>query len=1005
MDARTFYATTYVVADGVTVTWPFSFAGVNGDRDTGTTPYLYPEDVKVQEMYTDAAGNKQTVQRFGVLNTPNAITITGAPVERGREIRIYRETELRFPLVDYRDLQSVSEHDLDLANRQAVFLAQETRDTASANLLYDKQGHFNAGMRRIVELADGIDPQDAATVKQLMHAVRSADVPLKPLPDAPDRAGKVLTFDGNGNPSVAIPASESALALAIRLASSGGSTYVEYKDRTVWERLEEEVYIRDAPFNAKMDGVTDDSAAWNRFIAYLMTNGGRGKLGKGKLFIGTGRLYAIESNTATFKSFTIEGEGAEYTKIIFGNISPEFDATGKITKNEPHLFLVQAINNKVGARCGFRGFSFDYSQQVFKGGASRATPGLTDIKPVSTGVHSFYIESCNGVDIDDIVGTEVYGNGVILSRTPYSNVNRVRGYNISGGNPGSADSTGGFIALMRGSQVGSNVNACIGINTRVYQTDTVGGFNDRTAKDTMCGYIGIWTEYGIEIDRFAPTTELWGAVEPKNGNSLGCTVTGCFVYGYTLGYKMEGYTPCVFNACVAINCWIPYIGGGSQGRVVNCYADGGKSDLLTCPQSGYEYIRGLFVHYNVNTPVWAFSGFTYDGCMGFTRRMRINTTNCNSGLFLNQQIVMASNLPNADMSILATRSNKAMYAAKVSGTYIIREMAADYSSILYDMAELDMDVNIINLTDKVYTLSPTKYHSAGEGCARAKVKVRFDGLVRVAVSGAPGARADVVGSMTDPTKKFLRNVLTVSADDSQLYFRLRLHAGCIPEGSNNFGYVDVSGEMPNVDGQITFTGDVPHNVKAMVFSNAIQPTWRLAKDGDEQGLAMIIHGTTARGGHLESIRTNDMISPVFDIRYTLFGPITYNAGSINAGKMTHVPLAYEPNHPTRLAADRIHYTPGLMLPYIRPVLGGKMGCRVNTGGLRAAAYTPLQTVSLNAMRATDSQVYKATTAGTTAADTPPTHTAGTSTDGTVVWTWVAPRAMFEELAAASGTLI
>lgn len=218
MSNRTFYASTYVVADGATRTWPFSFAGVNTGQESGVTPYLYPEDVKVQEIYTDADGNRQTVQRTGVLNAPNQITIDGPAIIAGREIRIYRETELRFPLVDYRDLQSVSEHDLDLANRQAVFVAQETRDTASANLVYDKQGHFDAGDRRIVNLAAGVDPKDAVNMEQYNRTLRVPEphgIPM--LPPAEWRARKLLTFDKNGNPEMVIPAPSSSIDLELRM--------------------------------------------------------------------------------------------------------------------------------------------------------------------------------------------------------------------------------------------------------------------------------------------------------------------------------------------------------------------------------------------------------------------------------------------------------------------------------------------------------------------------------------------------------------------------------------------------------------------------------------------------------------------------------------------------------------------------------------------------------------------------------------------------------------------
>lgn len=219
MIGRTFYASTFVVADGITTTWPFSFAGVNTGQSSGTTPYIYPADVKVQELYTDIDGVKQVTQRDGVLAAPNQLTIIGPPVIAGREIRIYRETEARFPLVDYRDLQSVSEHDLDLANRQAVFIAQETRDAASANILQDAIGNYDANGRRIVNLAPGIDDNDAVTMRQHRRAVRSGfDDMSGLLPAAADRAGKLLSFDATGQPQVAFPPAGSATELEMALA-------------------------------------------------------------------------------------------------------------------------------------------------------------------------------------------------------------------------------------------------------------------------------------------------------------------------------------------------------------------------------------------------------------------------------------------------------------------------------------------------------------------------------------------------------------------------------------------------------------------------------------------------------------------------------------------------------------------------------------------------------------------------------------------------------------------
>ncbi|ANH51103.1 hypothetical protein FDH02_gp27 [Pseudomonas phage VSW-3] len=168
MSDRTYYATNIFDADGVKTAWPFSFAGVAPDDHSGTTPYLYPEDVKALELYFDVNGDAAQAVRSVQLLQPNVATIVGPPVAKGRRVKIYRQTELRFPLVDYRDKQTVSEYDLDLANRQAVFIAQETLDASLDNFGRDAQDNYDAKGKRIVNLGDGRADQDAVNVRQVL---------------------------------------------------------------------------------------------------------------------------------------------------------------------------------------------------------------------------------------------------------------------------------------------------------------------------------------------------------------------------------------------------------------------------------------------------------------------------------------------------------------------------------------------------------------------------------------------------------------------------------------------------------------------------------------------------------------------------------------------------------------------------------------------------------------------------------------------------------------------
>lgn len=850
----------------------------------------------------------------------------------------------------------------------------------------------NTGYEVPVAYAPGIAitrPTQTVTYNGNQYRVKVSALPLLTTAWMTDSPSMVLVGDA---------------ALRQEMMGPDGAQIIGFKGRSVYEKLSDTLNIKDAPFLAKMDGVTDDSAAAEAFESHLRVNGGLGLLGDGVLYCKT---YRFKSNMSTgaFKSYAIVGNGLS-TTVKYGNVSPVLNGGGTaVVTREPDLFTISGIAGlQLAPRCRFANFIIDYSEQVFRGGASAATPALTDIKPLSSGVRAFSISYADGVEIENVLMKEIYGNGVILSKCPHAHLAHLRAFNVSGGNPGAADSTGGFIGIMRGSQVGTFVSHCIAINTRVYQTDTIAGYNNVTAKGTMCGYIGVWTEYGVEVDgTFAPGTDLWGAVTPRNNASMGCLVQNCMVYGYTLGFKSETNSPCVFSACVAINCWIPYICSGSQGRFVSCYADGGMSDLKQCPQSGYEYVRALFVHYNVNNQTWAYSGATFDGCMGFTRSMRINTTNCDNSRFLNQQIVIDHADAGKELNILATRAAVPLRGAKVSGTYIVRGLIANKSATIVDMDGMDLDIAVINMADKLLTVRLDAYYNAGDGCGHTDARVNSVGLVQLYARNSPGLKLSHKAYMVDATLQYPDMVLIVrGCDGAVVDYNHTLHSSAVVPGLS--APVEVSCLNPEVRGVLNIKDNGVNTIANMLLTNSVQPVMRLSKRGDTTAIPLIMLGTSAKGMHIEGIHTGGDASAVFNNHYGIVGPITFADGALNARRLTHTNLTYEPNHPDRLAKDTIEYMPGVTFNYLRPVLGAPAGCKAHIGGRRATAWAASAAIALNTVRASETDVYKATVAGTTGT-VAPTHTAGDAVDGTVTWTWLAPRARFVELAKCDTTLI
>lgn len=82
-------------------------------------------------------------------------------------IEIRRVTSAEDRLVSFNDASILRASDLNLAELQTVHIAQEARDIASDTLGADDNGNLDARGRRLVNLADPIDAQDAVTLSYL----------------------------------------------------------------------------------------------------------------------------------------------------------------------------------------------------------------------------------------------------------------------------------------------------------------------------------------------------------------------------------------------------------------------------------------------------------------------------------------------------------------------------------------------------------------------------------------------------------------------------------------------------------------------------------------------------------------------------------------------------------------------------------------------------------------------------------------------------------------------
>lgn len=125
-----YLATNEFAGTGAVMQVEINFTGNRPDAASGTTPYFKVADV-LAEVITPATSTTAQVSVPMTLTSINANTFrTAAAIPVGRVLRVYRKTEDRYPLVDFKALQLVTELDLDNLTRQAVFMAGEAKDAA-----------------------------------------------------------------------------------------------------------------------------------------------------------------------------------------------------------------------------------------------------------------------------------------------------------------------------------------------------------------------------------------------------------------------------------------------------------------------------------------------------------------------------------------------------------------------------------------------------------------------------------------------------------------------------------------------------------------------------------------------------------------------------------------------------------------------------------------------------------------------------------------------------------
>lgn len=139
----------------------------NGSTTDFSVPfdYLAKKFVKVTVDSREKLGGDYgdtTKDYFFVDKT--TIRFNTAPAS-GTEIIIRRYTSATDRIVSFKDASVLKAKDLDVSTIQTIHIAEEGRDIINDALLVDKEGNWDARGKRIVNVGDPIDDNDAITLK------------------------------------------------------------------------------------------------------------------------------------------------------------------------------------------------------------------------------------------------------------------------------------------------------------------------------------------------------------------------------------------------------------------------------------------------------------------------------------------------------------------------------------------------------------------------------------------------------------------------------------------------------------------------------------------------------------------------------------------------------------------------------------------------------------------------------------------------------------------------
>lgn len=390
--------------------------------------------------------------------------------------------------------------------------------------------------------------------------------------------------------------------------------------------------IRD--YGALGDGVNDDTNSINKCIADVGSKGG------GTIIFPIGDYKVTNTIIIAYSNITLRGDSSSKSRLNYYGKGYNTD-----------LIKISGKYNNVLHDIVIENLSLDGTNQIYKGGSSEDDLSLTAPNPLGKGMTGIRSEYAYNVTIRDNTLTDIYGDGIICKRSPFTLIDHNTLWDCSASGMASINTDyqgDGITAFMSFAVTISNNYI---VNRRKFKV------HHKLAKDVydlQCGRSGLEFEYSVDMDN-ENNPERWC---PFSNELVKNTTSGYaliaknnYVYGYNKGMHLE-YSVNVLvdgNTFVHNNIGLLDATGGNTLITNNEF---NSDNVGPSPQGGYDwyYAAIAFTHFlgtNYDNPVVSNNRFYGDsaGIMIGRNMLRIeNNEFRNSGHYIIQRIVVANDI-------------------------------------------------------------------------------------------------------------------------------------------------------------------------------------------------------------------------------------------------------------------------------------------------------------------------------------------------------------------------